>query len=115
MKTVAALVMARRASRWIEVLGGRTPLARRWVRVRGRRRSYRSILVGVEVREGGKWRLGGRERGQTSTLTPSDCSFCLDVEGVELLIMLSLRVSSPAGAAVELLDFLGGITMRCMV
>ena len=39
-KTVAALVSARRASRWMEVLGGRTPRARRWVRVRGRRRSY---------------------------------------------------------------------------
>lgn len=48
MKTVAALVRARRASRWMEVFGGRTPLARRWVRVRGRRRSYE--LVSVEVR-----------------------------------------------------------------
>jgi hypothetical protein len=55
MKTVAALVMARRASRWIEVLGGRTPLARRWVIVRGRRRSWIKKLVCDEgVGEGGR-------------------------------------------------------------
>jgi hypothetical protein len=40
MNTVAALVRARRASFWIEVLAGRTPRAIRDVRVRGRRRSY---------------------------------------------------------------------------
>lgn len=39
MKTVADLVRARRASRWMLVLGGRVPLERREVRVRGRRRS----------------------------------------------------------------------------
>ena len=40
MKTEAALVRARSASFWIEVLGGSVPRARREVRVRGRRRSW---------------------------------------------------------------------------
>lgn len=39
MNTVAALVRARSASFWMEVLAGRMPRARREVRVRGRRRS----------------------------------------------------------------------------
>lgn len=39
MKTVADLEMARTASRWIDVLGGRALRASRWIRVRGRRRS----------------------------------------------------------------------------
>jgi hypothetical protein len=41
MKTVAALVKARRASFWMDVLAGRIPRASRAVRVRGRTRSYR--------------------------------------------------------------------------
>lgn len=35
--TVAAFCIARRASFWMVVLGGKTDLARRWVRERGRR------------------------------------------------------------------------------
>lgn len=40
MKTVADFVRARMASFWREVLGGRTPLAIRWIMERGRRRSW---------------------------------------------------------------------------
>ena len=40
MKTVAPLLMASMASLCKEVLGGRTPLARRWTMVRGRERSW---------------------------------------------------------------------------
>jgi hypothetical protein len=52
MKTVAALVRARSASFWIDVLAGRTPRASREVRVRGSRRSCgrgkeRVVLAGV--------------------------------------------------------------------
>lgn len=39
MNTVADLVRARSASRWMEVLGGKVPRERRDVKVRGRRRS----------------------------------------------------------------------------
>ena len=41
---MAALVRARSASFWMDVLGGRVPRERREIRVRGRRRSYCGVV-----------------------------------------------------------------------
>lgn len=54
MNTVAPFCMARMASLWIWVLGGRTPLARRWTIVRGRERSWLGVAL-VLGGGGGRW------------------------------------------------------------